>query len=308
MSAKEGAAVESSSRAVPQGPSIRVRAARASIARILLVVLISVLSLVPFAALVGLALGGPAAMAGAASGQAAAGAVGALRGLLANLVTNVSQAWTHSHLGRSILNSAIISTGAVAVVVALAGAAGYSLCRFPHRLNRMILAILLASMMVPGIINTVALYTLMIGIHGISTYWAMILVLSCNALPFSVFLYTGFIRTIPRDIEDAAVIDGCSRASLFWRVTFRLVQPVTGAVIILQGLGFWNNYGQAVFFLQRQEMRTIPLAISLFFQQYGANWNLMAAAACIGMAPAVLAFLLFHRSFVSGITTGAVKG
>ncbi len=184
---------------------------------------------------------------------------------------------------------------------------GYSLCRFPHRLNRMILAILLAAMMVPGIVNTVALYTLMISIRGMSTYWAMILVLSCNALPFSVFLYTSFIRTIPRDIEDAAVIDGCSRGSLFWRITFRLIQPVTGAVVILQGLGFWNNYGQAVFFLQRQEMRTIPLAISLFFQQYGANWNLMAAAACIGMAPAVIAFLIFQRSFVSGITAGAVK-
>ncbi len=278
-------------------PGSRVR-----LGRIALVVLVCAVSLIPFAALLMLAFGGPAGTAAAGG----AGGFGAGRALLTGL-GNFAQAWRSSHLGRAILNSAIITAGAVAIVVALAGAAGYSLSRFPHLLNRVILAILLAAMMVPGIINTVALYTLMIAIHGMSSYWAMILVVSCNALPFSVFLYSSFIRTIPRDIEDAAVIDGCSRASLFWRITFRLVQPVTAAVVILQGLGFWNNYSQAVFFLQRQEMRTIPLAISLFFQQYGANWNLMAAAACIGMAPAVVAFLVFQRSFVSGITTGAVK-
>ncbi len=280
-----------------------IAVARTSPGRLLLVVLVSAISIVPFVALVALAfglIGGAAAMPGAATVPGAAAA------LLARLGA-FGEAWRYSHLGRAILNSVVITSGGIAVVVALAGAAGYSLCRFPHRLNRIILATLLAAMMIPGIINTVALYTEMTAIHGISTYWAMILVLSCNALPFSVFLYTSFIRTIPRDIEDAAVIDGCSRASLFWRITFRLVQPVTGAVVILQGLGIWNNYAQAVFFLQKQEMRTIPLAISLFFQQYGAQWNLMAAAACIGMAPAVVAFLLFQRSFVSGITTGAIK-
>jgi raffinose/stachyose/melibiose transport system permease protein len=274
-----------------------IAVSRTSAGRLLLVALIAAVAIVPFAALVALALGF----------IAGAGSAGGLSPSFLVRLGTYAEAWRFSHLGRAILNSAIITAGAVAVVVALAGAAGYSLCRFPHRVNRVILALLLAAMMIPGIINTVALYTLMISIRGINSYWAMILVLACNALPFSVFLYTSFIRTIPRDIEDAAVIDGCSRASLFWRITFRLVQPVTGAVIILQGLGFWNNYGQAVFFLQRQEMRTIPLAISLFFQQYGAKWNLMAAAACIGMAPAVIAFLLFQRSFVSGITTGAVK-
>ncbi|GJM82253.1 hypothetical protein HMSSN139_47490 [Paenibacillus sp. HMSSN-139] len=79
-------------------------------------------------------------------------------------------------------------------------------------------------------------------------------------------------------------------------------------MVILSGLGIWNNYGQAVFFLQRQEMRTVPLAVSMFFQKYGADWNLMAAAAMIGLAPAVLAFLAFQKYFIKGITAGAVKG
>ncbi len=80
------------------------------------------------------------------------------------------------------------------------------------------------------------------------------------------------------------------------------------AVVIIDGIGIWNNYAQAVFFLQRQEVRTIPLAVSLFFQQYGARWSLMAAAAVLGAAPAVIAFLLFQKQFIKGIVSGAVTG
>jgi raffinose/stachyose/melibiose transport system permease protein len=148
----------------------------------------------------------------------------------------------------------------------------------------------------------------MIKIHGINTHWAMILVLATNALPFSIFLYTGFVRTMPREIEESAIIDGCTWFGAFRRVTFHFLKPVTASVIILQGLGIWNNYAQAVFFLQSQQMRTVPLAVSLFFQRFGADWNLMGAAAAIGVAPAVLMFIVFQRYFIKGITTGALKG
>ena len=136
----------------------------------------------------------------------------------------------------------------------------------------------------------------------------MIMVCAANALPFSVFLYTGFVKTITREVEESAIIDGCTRFSAFWRVTFHFLKPVTSAVVILNGLGIWNNYAQAVFFLQSQNIRTIPLAISMFFQQYGAKWNLMAAASVMGVAPVITAFLIFQKYFVKGIAAGAVKG
>ena len=136
----------------------------------------------------------------------------------------------------------------------------------------------------------------------------MALVLAANALPFSVFLYTNFIRSMPKEIEESAIVDGCTWFSAFWRITFPLLKPVTAAVVIVNGLGIWNNYAQAVFFLQKPAVRTVPLAVSMFFQQYGARWNLMAAAAAIGAAPAVAAFILFQRQFIKGLAAGALKG
>lgn len=221
---------------------------------------------------------------------------------------NFADAWHGSKLGNAMLNSAIITVLAVALIVLTASSAGYAIARHRGKLNAAIFNTLLACMMIPAIIITVPLYTLMKSIDGINTYWAMILLTATNALPLSVFLYTSFIRTLPREVEESAVIDGCTFFTAFWRVTFHFLRPVTSAVVILTGLGIWNNYGQAVFFLQSQEMRTIPLAIGMFFQTYGAKWNLMAAAALIGLAPAVLAFVLFQRYFIKGITAGALKG
>ncbi|PIE04358.1 MAG: sugar ABC transporter permease [Spirochaetales bacterium] len=221
---------------------------------------------------------------------------------------NFVSAWQKSNMARAFLNSFIITGGSVSLLVILAGMAGYSIGRVHSRINRMIFMIFLLSMMIPGIINTVPLYTLLVRLKGINTYWAMIVVLAVNALPFSVFLYSGFVQAMPVELEEAAVIDGYSFFQSFWKITLPLLKPVTASVIILQGLGMWNNYAQAVFFLQRRDMRTIPLAISIFFKQYGADWPVMAAAALLGLIPPVAAFLAFQKFFIQGITTGAVKG
>ena len=273
------------------------RNGRINLLRYPVVILIALLSFIPFYTLITVGLGKPGA--GFAGGSILIPSVH---------VENYLHAWQSSSLGLAIVNSSIITVGAVLLVVLFASAAGFSISRFPSFFNRATFSIFLSAMMIPGIINTVALYTVMIRIHGINTHWAMILVLATNAMPFSVFLYTGFVRTMPREIEESAIIDGCSWIGAFARVTFHFLKPVTASVIILQGLGIWNNYAQAVFFLQNQRMRTVPLAVSLFFQQYGANWNLMAAAAAIGVTPAVLMFIVFQRYFIKGITTGALKG
>ncbi|SDN52312.1 raffinose/stachyose/melibiose transport system permease protein [Paenibacillus sp. yr247] len=221
---------------------------------------------------------------------------------------NYVQAWKVSKLGLAIVNSLIITGGAIALVVTLSSSAGYSIARFNNKFNTAVFHTLLICLMIPAIIITVPLYSLMKSIGGINTHWAMILLTATNALPFSVFLYTSFIKMLPREVEESAIIDGCTYFTAFWRVTFHFLRPVTAAVVILSGLGIWNNYGQAVFFLQNKALYTVPLAVGLFFQTYGAQWNLMAAAAVIGLAPAVIAFLIFQKYFIKGITAGAVKG
>lgn len=223
-------------------------------------------------------------------------------------IVNIVTAWRKSNLGGAIVNSLLMTIGGVVLLVLLASMAGFTIARIKSGLNRVIFSILLACMMIPGIINTVPLYSLLIRLRGINTYWGMICVMAANALPFSVFLYSSFIRALPNSLEESAVIDGCSYFSAFWYITFPLIGPVTASVVILQGLGMWNNYAQAVFFLQDRAHRNIALAISLFFQQYGADWALMASAALIGLIPAMLFFVVFQKYFIEGISAGALKG
>lgn len=221
---------------------------------------------------------------------------------------NFYDAWENSQLGMALVNSLLITFFSLLLIVMASGCAGYAIARVKNLFHRIVFYAFLFSMMVPAIINTVPLYILMRKINGINTRWAMVLLLATGALPFAVFLYTGFVETISKEMEESACIDGCSKFMTFWKVVFPLLKPVTSSVIILNAVSIWNNYGTAVFFLQKQSMKTVPLAISSFMQTYGANWNLMAAAALIGLLPAVIIFLSFQKYFIKGIAAGAVKG
>jgi len=257
-----------------------------------MILIISFISIIPFYVLLLLALGDPSE-----------------KSLLPLwYFRNFVEAWNKSNIGVSIINSFIITTGAIIIIILFASSAGYVIARFNNKFNSIIFWTLLACMMIPGIINTIPLYVLVRSINGINTRWAMILILATNALPFSVFLYTSFIKSIPKDIEEAAIIDGCTRFTAFWRVTFPLLKPVTAAVTIINGVGIWNNYAQAIFFLQIKSTRTIPLSISMFFQRYGADWNLMAATSIIGIAPILVMFLFFQKYFIEGLSMGSIKG
>jgi len=222
--------------------------------------------------------------------------------------SNLGHAWRESRLGDAMINSLIIMAGSVVLSVIVSAGAGYVFARVATWYNRLFFAVLLFSMMIPGIINTVPLYSLMKSIHGINTHWAMILLLAAGFVPQSVFLYTNFIRSMSRDIEESAVIDGCTPFGAFWRISFPLLAPITSTMVILNAVNAWNNYSQSVFFLQSQDRQTVPLAISRFVQTYGADYTQMAAAALIGMLPAVAIYFAFQRYFVKGISAGAVKG
>ena len=258
----------------------------------ILIFIISIISIIPFYILVVLALGDPSKKSLLPQGY----------------FRNFIDAWNKSNIGLSIINSLIITLGALIIIILFASSAGYTIARFSNKFNLIILWVLLACMMIPGIINTIPLYILVRLINGINTRWAMVLILATNALPFSVFLYTSFIKSIPKDIEEAALIDGCTRFTAFWKVIFPLLKPVTSAVVIINGVGIWNNYAQAVFFLQDESTRTIPLSISMFFQRYGADWNLMAASSIIGIAPIIIVFFIFQKYFIKGISAGSIKG
>jgi raffinose/stachyose/melibiose transport system permease protein len=165
-----------------------------------------------------------------------------------------------------------------------------------------------ATLIVPALTVLVPLYKLIVDLRGISTYWAMVVVLTTFFLPTVIFLYTGFIRTIPRELDEAALIDGCNRYEIFFRIIFPLLKPVTASVIIIIMLGVWNDYRFSLFLLQKRSVQTVPLVLSQFFSQFQNDLPLAAAGSLLSMIPMALLYLFLQKYFVSGLAEGAVKG
>lgn len=222
---------------------------------------------------------------------------------------NFAEGWVKSNIGTAMINSMIITALAITIIIIFCSMAAYTIARFKYKFNTLIFAIMISCMMIPGIINTVPLYTLMIDLHAINTLWGMALVCATLALPQSTFIFHGFIKSLPRELEESAIIDGCSWFKSFWKIVFPLLKPASASIIILNGFGIWNNYAQAVFFLQDSKKHNVPQALSVYFQQFaGAKWNLMAATAVIAIVPVIAAFLLFQKNLIRGLTEGALKG
>ena len=220
---------------------------------------------------------------------------------------NFVNAWQNAHLDSALLSNCIIASTAVVSVVIIGAMASYPLARFPTRWNTVVYTLCIACMIVPALTILVSLYKLVVDIGGIDTYWAVILIQITFSLPLTIFLYTGFLNTIPRELDEAALIDGCNRFNVFLYVLLPLLKPVTATVIILVGIFIWNDYQFSVFFLQQPGVQTFPVALSAFFSQYQNEINWVAAGCLISILPAVVVYTFLQRYFIKGLTDGIAK-
>jgi raffinose/stachyose/melibiose transport system permease protein len=259
---------------------------------LLLVIAISLLHIIPFFILVNMSFKSP----GDASSK--------WQTPLYLYFDNFTNAWQSAHLDQALLNSAIITVAAVTLVVIVGALASYPLARFPTRWNRVVYTLCISCMIVPALTILVSLYKLVVDINGIGTYWAIVLVHVAFALPLTIFLYTGFLKTIPRELDEAALLDGCNHFTLFVRILLPLLRPITATVIILVGIAIWNDYQFSVFFLQDPDVQTVPVALSGFFSQFQNEIGWVAAGCLISILPAVVIYVFLQRYFVKGLTDG----
>jgi raffinose/stachyose/melibiose transport system permease protein len=221
---------------------------------------------------------------------------------------NFANAWGKAHLLAALFNNTFITACALVLIVMVGSLASYPLARRPTRLNRFVADLLVSCMVVPPLAVLVPLYKTIVDIHGLNTYWAIILILVSFQLPLCVYLYTNFIRSIPSELDEAALLDGCSHVRLFFRIVFPLLKPITSSIIILCGILIWNDYQFSVFFLQKREMQTISVALSQFVSQYQNDINLVAAGCLVGILPMTVVYLCLQKYFIKGLADGAVKG
>jgi raffinose/stachyose/melibiose transport system permease protein len=220
---------------------------------------------------------------------------------------NFAQALGAGRLARAFLNTTIITVAATSLVVLLGALAGYPLARSRSRLNSVVLGFILAIMMIPALSLLVPLYVLMNRLHAISTFPGIVPIHVAFNLPLTVFLFTNFIRSVPRELDEAAFLDGCSVYSIFYRILLPLLRPVTVTSVILTSVAVWNDFQYSIYFLQKSDMRVITLAINGFFGISGSNLHVGSAAALLSIIPVTVLFLFLQKYFVSGMVAGAIK-
>jgi cellobiose transport system permease protein len=214
----------------------------------------------------------------------------------------------HVDVFRSFFNSVVISVGHCALVLFLCSLAGYAFAKYPHAPGRDKLFIfILGTMMIPGSVLIIPLYVIMMKLHAINTYWSMIIPGAANA--FGIFWMRQYISgNVHDDLLDAARIDGCGEFGIYWRVVLPIITPALAALGILTFLFAWNNLMSAFLFMRTKDMYTLPLVIYLLSSEPRVPYGMVMAASLLATAPLVVAFLLFQRYFIAGITAGAIKG
>lgn len=220
---------------------------------------------------------------------------------------NYVQAWERAKLGNALFNSVVISILTVVIVIVLAALAGYAFARFSFRFSTALLLLFVLTMQAP--VPIIPLYVMMVRLQMTNSYWGLILPIVAGSLPLSIFIFQAFFRGIPREIQEAAVVDGCTQFSAFWRVIVPISSPAFATVAILEFLGAWNQYFLALILIRSPEMRTLPLAIQVFFYEWGrSEWEQVFAALSIGSIPMIIVYIIMQRQFIQGLTSGAVKG
>lgn len=222
---------------------------------------------------------------------------------------NFAQLFQEGSIVRALINTLVITVFTVLIEVVLGCMAAYPLARHRSRFNKLINAVMMGVMMIPPLSILVGVYSTLVSLHATSTFWGMIIVSAAFGLPMPIYFFTKFITTIPRSLDEAAQIDGCNTLQVFFHVILPQMKPAIATIVILNGVGMWNEYGYALYILQKPSMYTLTLTISQYFSSGGANdLNGAAAAACIATLPMIIMYLFLQRYFIQGTVDSAVKG
>ncbi|QWC23982.1 carbohydrate ABC transporter permease [Bacillus haikouensis] len=223
------------------------------------------------------------------------------------MFSNYAKVWEIINFPRAFWNSLIITVASNIGLVVISSMAAWKMVRTPGKFSKILFVIFVSAMVIPFQTVMIPLMKLGGALNLTNSIPGLIIMYFGFGVPLSLFLFHGFVKTVPVEIEESAMIDGCSQFGVFWRIVFPLLKPITVTVIILNTLWIWNDYLLPLLVLQDAELRTIPLAASSFFAQYTKQWDMGLAALVLGIAPIIVFFLFLQKYIIKGIASGSIK-
>ncbi|MEK5235660.1 carbohydrate ABC transporter permease [Paenibacillus sp. FSL L8-0470] len=221
---------------------------------------------------------------------------------------NYSQAFSKINLLSSTLNSVVVSVIGIGGIIFCAALAGYKLSRTSGRLSAALFSLFIASMLVPFHSIMIPLTRMAKALHVSGSTYGLAVIYIGLGVNMAIFLYHGFVKSIPRELEEAARIDGCGEFQTFFRIIFPLLLPITVTIAILDFLWIWNDFLLPLLMLTDSTKYTLILSTNTLFGEYNKEWSLILAALVLTALPVIVIYGFFQKFIMQGIAEGAIKG
>ena len=221
---------------------------------------------------------------------------------------NYIAAWKNADLGRRFINSLIVTLGSMCIMIPFTSCAAYAVARLNFKGKNLIYMYLLLGIMIPAGVLGIPTFTVAMKMGLLNSHFGLMLIYAAQNIAMGMFIMRGFFISLPRELEEAAMIDGCSRFGCFVRIIVPLARAGVATQVIFNGLTIWNDYFMANIMITKDELRTLPLSIANFVGKHSTNYPELFAMLTMATIPVIIVFVLSQKSFIEGVAAGAVKG
>ncbi len=222
-------------------------------------------------------------------------------------LANLQTIWRETAFPRYLANSLIVTVSSVALILTVSYMAAYALARYAFRGNALVYLFFLSGLMVPLKLAIIPLFIQLTSIGLIDSHAGLVLVYTAMGLPSAIFIMTGFLRTLPSELEDQARIDGASEGRIMVSIMLPLAKPALVIAGIHNAVPIWNDFFFPLVFIQNDRLKTLPQGLTIFMGEFNTDWGVLFAGLTLAALPITLLYVLLSRQFIAGLTSGAVK-